>query len=262
MTGLGLIESPSIWNTISRLIAYLVQGLIVLGFLGLITKRNSEKVGKEYFIFTIIATILLGMLVVVPGLANTLNMTRFYHILLFFLAPLCVMGASFAVKLIFKRQKEVITCLMLLALLVPYLLFQTNFVYEVIGIRSWSVPLSGYRMTPVELYGHNGYTDTYSVYGAQWLSNNVDTKPQALYADERTSTNVLTIHALIASGKIKISNVTTVADDGVVYLSSLNVIHGIVPYGDLLLNTSQLSPILDELNLIYANGGSEIYKKP
>jgi len=263
MTGLGLTESPSIWNTVSRIFAYLVQAFIVLGFLGLVTKKLKRvKVEKEYFIFTIIATAFLAMLILVPGLANTLNMTRFYHILLFFLAPLCVIGASLIVKLFSKRQKEFAVFVLVLFVLVPYFLFQTNFVYEVVRSDSWSIPLSGYRMDALRLYANYGYTDAYSVYGAQWLSKNVDFTNSTVYADERTATNVLTIHALIAGGKRSLSNVTIVADNGVVYLSTLNVVYGVIPFGDLSWNTSELSFIFDDLNLVYTNGGSEVYKKP
>jgi len=259
MTGLGLTESPSIWNTVSRMFAYLVQAFIVLGFLGLVTKLKKVKIEKEYFVFTIIATAFLAMLIIVPGLANTLNMTRFYHILLFFLAPLCVIGAGLIVRLFSKRKKELAVCAMLLFVLVPYFLFQTNFVYEVTGSDSWSIPLSGYRMDGLRLYGHEGYTDAYSVYGAQWLSKNVDVKNSQLYADERTAANVLTIHALILGGKSSLSNVTVVADNGVVYLSTLNVVYGVIPFGGLSWNTSELSFIFDDLNLVYTNGGSEVY---
>ncbi len=261
LTGLGMTESPSIWNTVSRMFAYLVQGFIVLGFVGLITKKlESVKIEKEYFVFTILATAFLAMLILVPGLANTLNMTRFYHILLFFLAPLCVVGASLIVKLFSKRQKEFAVCALLLLVLVPYFLFQTNFAYEVTGTDSWSIPLSGYRMDASRLYGHYGYTDDYSVYGAQWLSKNVDVKNSTVYADGRTAINVLTIHALISGDKRSLSNVTVVADNGVVYLSTLNVVYDVIPYGDLSWNTPELSPIFDDLNIIYTNGGSEIYK--
>jgi len=262
MTGMGLAESPSIWNTVSRMFAYITEAFIVFGFVALVTKRTRIHVKKEYFIFTVTAMVFLAALIVVPGLANTFNMTRFYHILLFFLAPLCVVGAASIVKLLSKREKKLAVYALLLFVLVPYFLFQTSFVYEVTGSDSWSIPLSGYRMDALELYGHYGYTDAYSVYGAQWLSKNVDVGNSIIYADERTATNVLTIHALIVARKLSLSNITIVADNGVVYLSSLNVVYGLIPYGDLSWNTSELSPIFDDLNLVYTNGGSEVYQNP
>ena len=260
LIGLGMTKSPSILHIISRMFAYLTQAFIVIGFIGLVTKRTMVHIKKEYFIFTLIATALLAMLILVPGLANTLNMTRFYHILLFFLAPLCIVGAELIVKLLSKREKKLAVFALVLIVLVPYFLFQTSFVYEVTGSDSWSIPLSGYRMNALRLYGHYGFTDAYSVYGAQWLSENVDVKNSALYADEASLYHVLTVYGMIVGGKYSLSNVTVVADNGVVYLSTLNVVEGVIPSGQLSWNTSELSSIFDDLDIIYTNGGSEIYK--
>ena len=262
LTGLGLAESPSICNTVSRMFAYLTQALIVFGFIGLVTKRAKIKIEKEYFIFSITAVVFLGALIVVPGLATTFNMTRFYHVLLFFLAPLCVVGAGLIVKLLSKREKEIAVCALLVLVLVPYFLFQTSFLYEVSGSDSWSISLSKYRMDGVRLYGHYGYTDAYSVSGAQWLSTNVDVKNSLVYADERTRANVLTMYGLIHSGYVNsLSNTTTLADNGFVYLSSLNVAEDVFPSKKFVWNSSELSFSFDDLNKIYTNGGSEIYQK-
>jgi len=64
---------------------------------------------------------------------------------------------------------------------------------------------------------------------------------------------------MIVGGKYSLSNVTTVADNGVVYLSTLNVVYGVVLAGELSWNISELSFIFDDLNLVYANGGCEVY---
>jgi len=262
LTGLGMVESPSIWNTISRIFAYLTQAFIVVGFVGLVTKRTRIRIEKEYFILSLTAMMLLAMLILVPGLANALNMTRFYHILLFFLAPFCVIGAEFIVKVLSKREKEFAVSALLLIVLVPYFLFQTGFVYEVTGSDSWSIPLSGYRMNALRLYGQYGYTDAYSVYGAQWLSKNVDVRNSGLYADGFSRNNVLTIYGMVYRGHVNgLSNTTRVAENGVVYLSTLNVVEGVIPFGRLPWNTSELSSVFDDLNVVYANGGSEIYKQ-
>lgn len=259
LTGLGLTESPSIWNTISRFVAYGVQGLIVVGFLAVVTKLKTVQ--KEYFALSVIATTFLGMLIVVPGLAGTLNMTRFFHILLIFLAPLCVIGASLLVKLLLKRENKIVVCTLLLVLLVPYFLFQTNFVYEVTESDSWSIPLSGYRMDAARLYGDYGYIDEYGVFSAQWLSENVNLRASTVYADERTSANTLIIYALF-KGALGITNTTKVEDGDFVYLSTLNVVHDVFPHEQSSWNSSELSIEFNGLNLIYSNGNSNIYQNP
>jgi len=262
LTGLGMTESPSILNTISRMFAYLTQAFIVFGFVGLITKRSKIHIEKEYFILSLTAMVVLAMLLLVPGLADTLEMSRFFHILLFFLAPFFVIGADFLVKLFSKREGRFVISVLLLIVLVPYFLFQTNFVYEVTGSDSWSVPLSGYRMSALRLYRSCGYIDEQSAYGAQWLSKYVDVKNSALFADESALANVLTIYGISYGGSSLLSNTTIVADNGVVYLSTLNVVEGVIPFGRLSWNSTELSSIFDDLNIICANGGSEIYKHP
>lgn len=259
MMGLGMAESPSLLNTISRTFAYITQVFIIIGFVALITKRARSYMENEYFVFNLIAIIFLFMLILIPGLANTMSMTRFYHVLLFFLSPLCVVGADFLMDFISKKRKPILTSALLLAVLIPHFLFQSGFIYEVAGADSWSIPLSGYRMSSPRLYGHYGFTDAYSVFGARWLLENFNAKNLTLYADERTLTNVLTMHALIPRCNL-LSNTTSVADDGVVYLSKLNVVYDLIPFERFLWNSSQLSYIFDELNIIYNNGGSEVYK--
>ena len=264
LIGLGLTQSPSVWNTVSRFFAYLTQGLVVVGFISLVIARARKRIRieNEYFILSFISMASLAMVILIPGLANTFNMTRFYHILLFLLAPFCVMGVRFIVGLLSKREREFAVSALLLVVIVPFFLFQTEFVFEVTGSDSWSIPLSGYRMNALRLYGHSGYTDAYSVYGAQWLSRNVNVSARAheLYADESAARSVLTIYGMIYVGYVNaISNTTMVADNGIVYLGTLDVVDGVIPFGASVWNTSELSSVFDNLNVMYANGGSEIY---
>lgn len=262
MRGLGLEAPPTVWNAAGRFFAYLTEAFIVLGFVGLVTKRVRVHMENEFFIFSIVGMAFLAMLISVPGLAESLNMTRFYHVLLFFLAPFCVLGGKFVVGLFFRREREFVVSVLLLAVLVPYFLFQTNFVYEVVRGDSWSIPLSGYRMSYLRLYNHYGYTDTYSIYGIKWLSGNVDIENSLFYMDDASRYYGSTIYGLIVRGKYPLSNVTVVADGGFVYLSTLNVVYGVVPYGQLSWNTTELSFIFDDLNLVYTNGDSEVLQKP
>jgi uncharacterized membrane protein len=260
LRGLGLESPPTIWNVLSRAFAYATEFLIVVGFVGLITKRAKIHFEKVYFTLSFIAMAFLAALILVPGLANTMNMTRFYHVLLFFLAPLCVIGAKVLVSFLSKQREKLLVSILLLIVLVPYSLFQTGFVYEVTGSDSWSVPLSKHRMDALRLYGGFGYIDVYSVFGAQWLSENIDVKHSKLYADGVSKSYVLTIYGMIYRGYVnELSNITMVANNGTVYLSTMNVVYGKILYYGRLWNSSELS-FLDDLNKVYTNGGSEIYK--
>lgn len=260
LLGLGVGSTSTIWNSISRGFAYALQFLIVLGLVGLLTKRVKLHFDKDYLTLTTIATLFLGALIVVPGLANTLNMTRFYHILLFFLAPLCVLGAVFIASF-FSKHKKFLVLTLLLVTLVPYFLFQTNFVYELTATDSWSVPLSGYRMTPSRLYGQYGYIDTYSKFGAEWLSTNTAFNFPLLYADGPSMFNVLTCYSLIYRGFIiQISNITSVSPGGLVYLSTFNTQEKAFFSSAVEYKLENLSFTLTDFNQIYTNGHSQIFK--
>lgn len=262
LRGLGLEAPPTIWNAISRAFAYGTQLLIVVGFLGLITKRVSAHFDKDFITLSFIAMSFLGALLLVPGLANTMNMTRFYHILLIFLAPLSVLGAEVIVKLISKRKNELVISVMLLTLIVPYFVFQTGFVYEVTESEVWSLPLSKDRLDGWSLYRGNGYIDDASVFGAKWLSENVNVRRTTLYADLSSTYNVLTIYGFIYRARIhQLSNTTYVTSNGTIYLSPLNTVYNVVDTQYYRCNTSDLS-FLHTMNKIYTNGGSEIYRKP
>ncbi|MCK4435165.1 DUF2206 domain-containing protein, partial [Candidatus Bathyarchaeota archaeon] len=194
-------------------------------------------------------------------LANTLNMTRFYHILLFFLAPLCIMGGEVLVKLISKRREELKASILLLIVLIPYFLFQTGFIYEMTGSESWSLPLSMYRMDKYRLHRLSGYIYTQDVFSAQWISENVAIQNTRVYAGTSSRNNILISHCMIYGGNVNIlSNTTKVSPTGIVYLNWLNVEGGIIVGTNHAWNTSELSPIFDCMNKIYSNGASEIYK--
>ena len=212
LIGLGAEAAPSIWNAVSRGFAYITQALIVIGFLALVVKKAKVRVERDLFTFCLVAIVLLVLLILVPGLANTMNMTRFYHILLFFLAPLCVVGGQFLVSLVSKRREELLVCILMLVVLVPYFLFQTGFVYEVAGTDSWSVPLSSRRMDPLRLYGHFEYICSPDVAGAQWLSRHASIGNSSLYADVSCVWSSLVIYGMIYTGFVQtLSNLTIVA---------------------------------------------------
>ena len=259
LRGLGMEEPPSIWNAISRTFAYITQAFVVVGFVvGLILKRTKIHFEREYFMLSCEAMALLAMLILVPGLANTMNMTRFYHILLFFLAPFCVLGAEFLVKFVSKRKTELKVSILLLTILVPYFLFQIGFVYEVTGSESWSLPLSKHRMDRYRLY-RSGYIDDWSVFSAEWASKTVDIRRTQMYADKVSRDAVLTIYGMMYRGHVNtLFNTTIVEANGVLYLSRLNVVDGIVISGNHIWNSSEVS-FLNNMNKVYSNGGSEIY---
>jgi uncharacterized membrane protein len=255
LTGLGLVQSPSFLNTVSRGFAYLTEIFIVLGVVTLIRKKNPFRFERDYTVFSIIAVAILISLTIVPGLANTLSMTRFYHILLMILAPFCVIGIWWLSRFLFKHEKKIVVSLLVVAVLVPYFLFQTNLVYEVAKTESWSIPLSGYRMNPVQLYGYYGFIDPFSVHGAQWVSGNVPYKYN-IVADNGLYTS-LTAYGGVYRGYVKgLDNTTVLYSGEFAYLSLISVQY------EKLTSNGTIPRVLNQTDVIYSNGGSEIYYNP
>jgi len=226
----------------------------------LVTKRTKIHLEKEYFALTFLAVTFLAAIVLVPGLADTLNMTRFYHILLFFLAPLCVLGVQILVNLVGKRRREVEASILLLVVLVPYFLFQTGFVYEVTKVQSWSIPLSLNRMG-LRAYTH-GTSYELDVVSAEWLSRSVDRRTIYVYADSVSLLVTLTMYSMIYREKMEVlSNVTQIAAGRIVYLSHVNIDDNLIVSRKDMWNTTSVLD-LNSMNIVYTNGASEIAQAP
>lgn len=259
MRGLGLEAPPTIWNMFSRVFAYIIEGLIVIGFIDLLFKRKKNQVEREWFIFLVIAMVLLSALIAVPGLANTMNMTRFFHVLLFFLAPLCALGADAIVRRILKRKKEIVVSSLMVAVLVPYFLFQSGFVYEFTGIESYSLPLSKHRMEDVFLHWAIGYFYETEVFGAFWVSKNI--KDSKIYADITSAYALLNGYGMVYSNYLMVlSNISRPSKNDIIYLNRVNVVD-VIMLSSRSLNAASISHIWDYANKIYSNGECEIFKE-
>ena len=269
LRGLGIEASPSIWNSISRIVAYSLQLLIGVGFLGFIMHKVKTQVGfnQSYFRFLIPSMGFLVALIVVPGLAGTLNMTRFYHLLLFFLAPMVVIGAVLIAKFLSakfssKRLLFTIGTVLLSVLLIAYFLFQTNFVYEVAKSESWSLPLSAYRMSSMRLYAGYYYIEGEDLSGANWvLGNTVPSNDTKLYCDEQAYGSAVIYSGLWKHNLELVSNTTSFGSNGIIFLDTLNVNSGIIASQYFQWNTSQFA-FQDRFDLVYSNGACEIYQVP
>jgi uncharacterized membrane protein len=254
LLAVGIGSSPTIWNSVGRIFVYATELLIVIGSIALLTKKVRSNFQSDYLKFTVFGLALLVGLILVPGLANTLNITRFYQILLFVLAPLFVLGVDFIATLIGKHKKVLVSILVVL-ILVPYFLFQTGFIYEVTKSDSWSISLSKNSMPPYRLYEQSGYIDAGSTFGAEWISKNINGLNSTLYSDMSSQYNVLTCYGVTNRGLITgLTNVTTLNPGGTVYLNSYNVNYETIS----LWNLTDLSFQINDLNKIYDNGQSQI----
>jgi uncharacterized membrane protein len=260
LQGLGLVQTPSIFYEISRDLFILTEFFVVFGFIGIVTRRDqASKFSIEYKTFATLNLAILAINILLPRIADTFLMQRFYQTTLIILAPLAVIGGKVICEFILKnRFKKFYTIALVFVVFIPLFLFQTNLIYEVTQDRSWNLPLSMYRWDANQL--HDYIVSTQEVVGAQWISQHANLSNIAIYSDPASISNVLIAYGMVFGGKYPLTNVTVVAGKGVVYLSTLNVVYGVVPSGQLLWNTSELSYIFDDLSLIYNNEQCVIYQ--
>jgi uncharacterized membrane protein len=102
-----------------RVVQYLTQILIVVGLFQLWRKRKEYNYTLEFVGLVLGGFAVLFACIVLPYFSNILNMTRFYHLSLFFLSPLFVLGCTMAKRTWFAP-----------AILVIYFIFTSGLVYE------------------------------------------------------------------------------------------------------------------------------------
>jgi uncharacterized membrane protein len=257
LTGLGLTVPPTFWNWVGRFFAYLTEIFILLGFFAMLLKKTCHKIERTQLVFSSTAIGLLAMLVLVPGLANTLGMARFYHILLFFLAGLFILGTEFVSKLLSKKKHvHNLSVIIALIILIPYFLFQTGLIYDVTNSQSYSVPLSRNDMSSVFLRQKFGFFNTEEIFGAKWLNSYADCG-NLVYSDSPSAYCVLIDYGQIYNLYLRIfSNVTSFSEksNSYVYLNKMNTVDDVVVSSSYSWNFSAISSNLySDTSRIYDN---------
>lgn len=257
---LGAGQHLSIGHQIGRIVFYLTVLFIVICVIRLVIERKETEFDRKYVLMSLSSFVILSMCVILPYFAG-LNMTRVYHITLFFLAPLCVLGGDTAFQIMSKvipiLKHTNIRLILVSIVLVAYFLFQIGFVYEVIGDVPMSFSLSADRMD--KLVFDSYYIYEKEVYGARWLSNYKFVSSN-VYADYIAKHHVLTSYAMIPQTYIhELSNTTETIEGTYVYLRRLNVVDDLVSGKYDMWNITEIPSLLNLKNKIYSNGGSEIY---
>lgn len=90
----GDFNEATIWGKLFRIVQYITQGLIITGAIWLLLRYRRYKFNAEFIICIGAVFGLLLCCVVIPNFSYILNLTRFYHAALFFLAPMLVLGVD------------------------------------------------------------------------------------------------------------------------------------------------------------------------
>jgi len=290
---LGLVHVSQM-HDISSFYYRLTIIFIIIGTIWMLLRIRKIQWTAEYIVMSLIAVVILGMCVILPYFSSFLHVERFYHISLFFLSLIFVVGTGkifiWLIKFIkngiskFRKTNlntssgimngSLVPFLVTFVVIVPYFLFNVGFMYEVTSDPvPTSIPLSLERYqnsdnTNVVENFHSEYTTAYEVYGAKWLAMQTNADYSNIYADLLSYYYKLPSNALIFPCKILYSD-TEGTDNSYIYLNNFNVTKSLVNIPeehngktwDQSINypLNNIQYLLQ--NKIYTNDGSEIYPR-
>lgn len=253
--------ATSIWHSIGRIQFNIIEGLIIIGFVAGFVRKKLKFLNDDFNVMIMCNLLVLGACVLLPNFAAIFTVSRFYQITLFFLAPLCILGGLATLKFLTRNRvkRKYLMVTIAIIVLVPFFLFQTGFIYEVAKDDSVSLPLSAYRLTPIQL-AQNGVITGYDVSGANWLAKYENTS-KPVYAD--TTSYLVFGYANLRNG-VPLSPNLDASSGSYVYLNQYNIRDGIVLQytGGQTFNLTQMSGALSSLNTVYSAGDCEIYAVP
>ncbi|MCJ7633083.1 DUF2206 domain-containing protein [Candidatus Bathyarchaeota archaeon] len=273
--------APSIVSMVHRVVFYAQNLFIVAGVALLALKRTEPIINPTYRWMSIMNLLVLVLCFVIPNLALSFQLTRFYAITIIFLAPFFVIGGQGIVDLTVGILQWFTGKLFHTSLHIPHrklalgvvsivlvisFLFSVGFIDHITGNYPDSVALDKEaRRSSPDLNERIGYYFVYipsqDVSSAIWLSEHM-TKSALVYADSDSRYSALLSYGLIALNQSDdLLAYFTTGVSGYAYLRSLNVIEGIL-VNPTPSNLSEISSALDPSNKIYCNGASEIFLPP
>jgi uncharacterized membrane protein len=264
---------------------------LVFGIVVAVLFLNRTAITNKYKLITVLAAIVLAMSYVFPSIAATLNFTRFYAITMLFLALCFPIGALLILRLLravttrtglklltnhkksdfrnsslFRNNTGKIALLIVAIFLSAYFLSQVGYVNYVTGGAVHSQTFDYYKMQRtsdpiIQAQFYDSYTPEQDVYSASWLAKYHASS--VYYSDIEAGAHVLVSEGLIPMNQIlPLTNTTQPTPGNVVYLDSLNVLHGVVPNAAGFYKTSQVLASTNQGDLVYSNGNSEIFSIP
>ena len=163
----------------------------------------------------------------------------------------------------FLGSMKKVTKIILFAVIVGYFLTQSGFVNIVLGAAPLSFTLDYSRASTssdpiIQTNFNTMYISEQAAFSASWLSSHKVDSVEVFPADASG------VHALVTCGLISdnliftITNNTNSLESNYIYLGSSKIIDGVITSSNSF-NATQISAFLNQRNLIYTNGESEIF---
>jgi len=266
-----LASSPQtivgVFNRVVTLAQYL---FILVGIAGLILRREKAGFDAKYRIMSIAAMLLLVLSLVIPHLAGAFNLTRIIAITMIFLAPFFILGGETLFSSIGKAVSSLITTrfkqlrlaryknisiILVSIVLVTSFLFSTGFIEHVTGVypQSWALDKDQKRTSKDIGIRVSYYTEIpveQDVVSTTWLSKYLGDSGIVYSA---ALCGIWYSYGLLSPDRQgSIYAFSGTQSGSYAYLSYASTVGG-------LLNNTEMSPELTSSNMIYTNGGSEIY---
>ena len=254
---------------------------LIIGVLTIILRPKGTEIFEQYRIMLIAAAVILAVAVIIPSIGAILNFPRFYAITLLILLPCFVLGGQTLlatigktwtkIKRTLKRQsasksKNINRALLLIAIILGgYFLSQVGFVNYVTNgpIHSYTIDFEKIE-TSNEIQAkisilYDVYIPEQDAYSASWLLNH-KAETAEVFADSLSEFHALVSYGLIPKELLlPITNTTIPPQGSFVYLGTLNIVNGVITTPTGSFNTSEISFLLDQNNLVYSNGNSEVW---
>jgi hypothetical protein len=165
----------------------------------------------------------------------------------------------------FLKSKNMYQVFLLIAIILGgYFLSQVGFVNRVTNSAVHSYSLDFDRMTTsnesqVKISLYDYYIPEQDVFSASWLLNH-KVETAEVFADYESETHVLVSYGLIPDELLlPLTDATIQPQGSFIYLGSLNIVNGVLTTSTGSFNTSEISFLLDQNNLVYSNGNSQIW---
>jgi uncharacterized membrane protein len=243
--------SPYELNSVLRdIIARLLQICAVLGaVVVLLGWKRSPRLSAEYAYLALGSLVLLVGTVVLPTMSVDYGLLRMFQQALFVLAPLIVVGASFALRPLWQKKTDLAVC----ALVGLCFVSLTGLLPQITG---------GYvpqlNLNNAGEYYENYYTQPQEISAVQWL-NTASCRCDIVQADPFASARFLPY----ASFQIDANNYpTAVYRTSYVIMGADTVNSGTStagPDGNLVDFTYPVGFLAKYKDLIYSNGDAEIF---
>jgi uncharacterized membrane protein len=268
LMGVGL-SSPSVTSLPRHIylgLQYATELFIIVGVTAMVVSRRKLREFHPVFIaMTLGSVFILFLCIVLPYFSNFFNISRIYHLTLFFLAPFIILGGVAVFRWLyhlnpFKKLpspgESTYLSLLVVVILVPYSLFSTGFIYKLTADPSISIALGLESDYPI-------FNDM-EIAGKDWVL--VYNGSGRIMADE------LGVPLLRESFYWKqlvmfYGKTEEVPDDTCLYLRGKNALEGVVKedFGESsryvkLADSPFGKKVLANLNKIYDNGGAQVYK--